>query len=84
MLDGVETTVNVETPSAMTVAEFASKALETATKLDSLVQSRPGVVHVAGMRNDCLGSDLIQLVAGVKEDKISGKRFDSDGGGIHG
>ena len=42
------------------------------------------VVHVAGMRNDCLGSDLIQLVAGVKEDKISGKRFDSDGGGIHG
>ena len=55
MLDGVETTVNVETPSAMTVAEFASKALETATKLDSLVQSRPGVVHVAGMRNDCCG-----------------------------
>ena len=67
-VDGVETSVNVETHSAMIVGEFASKALETVTKLDHRFRGRTGVVHVSGKA--ARGAKRIQLVARGKEDKI--------------
>ena len=68
MLDGVEASVSVETHSAMTVGEFASKALETVSKLVPRFRGRTGVVHVDAMT--AVDSDLVQLVARGKEDKI--------------